>query len=321
MMTVNDPLRIGTRASALARIQTDWVIEKLLNAHPALRIETVVIRTTGDAVIDRALSKIGGKGLFTKELEDALLAGRIDLAVHSLKDLPTEFADGLALGAVPERQDPRDALVGTTIDTLRASPAGVKVGSSSLRRAAQLRRMFPLIEVTDIRGNVDTRLRKVKEGKYDAAVMALAGLCRLHREHEARDVFQPDQMLPAPGQGALGIEIRADDHRLKHLLEPIHCTDVYRCVTAERAFLHRLGGGCQVPVAALATIDAGTLTLRGRVVSLDGSRLIEGSRNGPPEQASDIGEHLAEELIQGGAAEIIDEISKQLSQGAEPTHE
>jgi len=319
-MTINDPLRIGTRASALARIQTDWVIEKLLNAHPALQIETVVIRTTGDAVIDRALSKIGGKGLFTKELEDALLVGKIDLAVHSLKDLPTEFADGLALGAVPERQDPRDALVGTTIDALRASPVGVKVGSSSLRRAAQLRRMFPQIEVTDIRGNVDTRLRKVTEGKYDAAVMALAGLRRLHREDEARDIFPPDQMLPAPGQGALGIEIRADDHRLKHLLEPIHRIDVYRCVTAERAFLHRLGGGCQVPVAALATIDAGTLTLRGRVISLDGSRLIEGSRNGPPEQASNIGEHLAEELIRRGAAEIIDEILKHLSQGAEPTH-
>lgn len=301
----------------LARTQTDWVISQLneKGKHPDLTVEVITIRTTGDAVTDRALSQIGGKGLFTKELEDALLAGTIDLAVHSLKDLPTDFPPGMALGAIPVREDPRDALIGKTVAELQNAAAGVKIGTSSLRRIAQLRRLFPQAEMVDLRGNVDTRLRKVREGQVDAAVMALAGLRRLGRDDEVKAVFEPDQMLPAPGQGALGIEIRLGDDRLTELLEPIRSERTERCVTAERALLARLGGGCLIPVGALAGIEDGTLELVGRVISVDGRQMIAGSRTGPAERADEIGTGLAEELIAQGAGEIIEAIERQIRQG------
>jgi len=304
----NNSLRVGTRASLLARIQTDWVLRELRNRHRNLNIEVITIRTTGDAVTDRALSRIGGKGLFTKELEDALLKGQIDFAVHSLKDLPTDLPEGLALGAVPKREDARDALVGMTIEELKHSRHRAKIGTSSLRRMAQLRRMFPNAEVLNLRGNLDTRLRKVKDGVVDCAVLALAGLCRLAREDQVSAVFDPDQMLPAPGQGALGIEIRNNDRPMRELLETIRCETSERCVLAERAFLTRLGGGCQVPVGAFARLEGDTLRLKGRVISPEGRRLVEGSRCGSAATADEIGRQLADDLLEKGAGEIIAEV-------------
>lgn len=310
-MTPNNCLRIGTRGSLLARTQTDAVARTLRQRHADLTIDITIIRTTGDNVIDKALSAIGGKGLFTKELEEALLDGRIDLAVHSLKDLPTEFPDGLHVAAVPEREDPRDALIGTTPDQL----SGLKVGTSSLRRAAQLRYLYPNVKVVDLRGNVDTRLRKVKEGVVGAAVMALAGLRRVGRDDEVGAVFEIDTMLPAPAQGALGLETRQGDERVQEILNVIHCRTTHECVTAERAMLEHLGGGCQVPIAAHATIDGDTLHLAGRVISVDGKTMVQDQHRGPRAQAESIGKELAETLVRKGAGRIIEQVTRELEQG------
>lgn len=298
-------IRVGTRASALARAQTDHVIAELKKKHPNLTIETITIKTTGDAVIDKPLSTVGGKGLFTKEIEDALLAKEIDLAVHSLKDLPTELPRWLQLGAITIREDPRDALVGKSMKQLRED--GIKIGTSSLRRKAQIKRLCPKAKVVNLRGNVDTRLKKVREDVVDCTVLALAGLRRLGREKEVSAVMDIEDMLPAPAQGAVGIEIREEDKELRDLLRCINSDVTTKRVTAERAFLAKLGGGCQVPVAALATMDGDTLRLKGRVISLDGKRMVEDSRGGPANSAVGIGEHLADILLEKGAGKIIKE--------------
>jgi hydroxymethylbilane synthase len=286
----------------------------LRRACPAVRFEVQVIRTAGDANTGQLPARFLGKGFFTKEIEDALLAGTIDLAVHSLKDLPTDWAAGLALGAIPPREDPRDALVGLTLADLAAKPAGVRIGTSSLRRAAQLRRRFPACRVENLRGNLDTRLRKVKDGTVDCAVLAAAGLRRLGRAAEIRHLFAGEEMLPAPGQGALAVEIRAADTGVRRVARTLHCSDTDACVTAERAFMRRLGGGCQVPVAALATVDGSGLRLHGRVVSLDGGRMLEGVEGGAREQASALGERLAAALLAQGAGEIVREIERALQE-------
>lgn len=297
-------IRVGTRSSALATAQTNNVIAGLKEAHPGLNIEIITIKTTGDAVIDRPLSAVDGKGLFTKEIEDALLAKEIDFAVHSLKDLPVELPDRLALGAVTAREDPRDALIGKSMEQL--GKKGIKIGTSSLRRRAQIKRLFPGANVVDLRGNVDTRLQKVRNGDVDCAVLALAGLRRLKREGEVSVIMDVEDMLPAPAQGAVGIEIRDDDDRLRDLLNVIHCDVTEKCTAAERAFLGRLGGGCRVPVAALAVIEGGTLHLKGRVISMKGDLMIEGIRGGPQDSASGIGTQLADVLLSQGAEEIIE---------------
>ena len=312
MTTKSDIIRVGTRGSLLARTQTDWALRQLQQRCPDVRFEVTVVRTAGDANTGKLPARLAGKGFFTKEIEDALLSDTVDLAVHSLKDLPTEWASGLALGAIPPREDPRDALVGLDVDQLTARAAGIRIGTSSLRRSAQLRRAFPGCRVENFRGNLDTRLRKVKDGEVDCAVVAAAGLHRIGRQAEIRHLFTAAQMLPAPGQGALAIEIRAGDERVRRVTRTLHCADTEAAVTAERSFMHRLGGGCQVPVAALATVDGSRLHLEGRVISLDGARVLEGFRDGPRDQAAALGESLAEGLRAQGADIIIREIEQYL---------
>lgn len=305
-MGTSNTARVGTRGSLLARTQTQHVLDAIQACRPEVTFETVVIRTRGDTHKGR-LPTVGAKGFFTKEIEDALLAGDVDFAVHSLKDLPAEMPAGLRIGCIPAREDPRDALVGMTRPQLAGEAGGRTVGTCSLRRAAQLKRVFPDCRIVDLRGNIDTRIRKVKEKTIDAGVLAMAGLCRLGLAGEATDVFDYAEMLPAPGQGALGIEIRDGDERTARLTATVHCTETAARVGAERAFMHSLGGGCQVPVAALASIEDGALTLTGRVISLDGTRIIEDVASGPVEEAAEVGKRLAATLAAGGADEILAE--------------
>jgi hydroxymethylbilane synthase len=269
-------VRLGTRASALARWQTEFVRMELIRLWPDLTFEVRLISTTGDRVLDTPLPLIGGKGLFTAELEAALHDGSIDLAVHSLKDLPTEMPSGLSLGAVPERADPRDALVSRSRGVLAALPAGASVGTSSTRRAAQLLHHRPDLRILDLRGNADTRLRKATdpEGPYDAVIIARAALERLGRLDVATEVLDEGLMLPAPGQGAMAVQCRSESRTLG-LLRPLDHVPTELAVTAERAFLEGLGGGCAVPVAALGTVADGVLRLRGRVSSPDGAGRVD----------------------------------------------
>jgi hydroxymethylbilane synthase len=310
MSHAHGTIRVGTRGSLLARTQTEWVLERLRAAHPELQTETVVIRTAGDVRSATAgPARLGGKGFFTKEIEDALRDGTVDLAVHSLKDLPVACPPGLTLGALPTREDPRDALVGLSGERLQAAAGSVRIGTSSLRRAAQLRRAFPGCTVVDLRGNLDTRLQKVRDGVVDGAVLAAAGLHRLGRQGEIADYFTLEQMLPAPGQGALAIEIRADDAGLRELLAPLHCFRTAAAVEAERAFLQALGGGCSLPVAALATVTEDTVQLRGRVLSLDGACCLDAQAEGPAGTAGDVGRSAAATLLARGAADILRRVS------------
>ncbi|OGV63389.1 MAG: hydroxymethylbilane synthase [Lentisphaerae bacterium RIFOXYB12_FULL_65_16] len=307
-------VRVGTRGSLLARTQTDWVIERLRQAHPTVRFDVVVIRTAGDVHTQQMPARLLGKGFFTKEIEEALLARTVDLAVHSLKDLPTDWAAGLGLGAIPVRADSRDALVGVSPAELRQRAGELRIGTSSLRRTAQLKCLFPGCNVVSLRGNIDTRLRKVKEGAVDCAVLAAAGLLRVDRGADISGCFDPDEMLPAPGQGALAVEIRDSDQALRALLQPLHCAATQACVTAERTFMRHLGGGCQLPVAALAVLDKDTLRLRGRVLSLDGTQVLNGAHEGPADRAAEIGQRLADTLLTQGAAEVIRDVERSLQQ-------
>ncbi len=295
---------IGSRGSQLALWQARHVAARLEALGVAVRIE--IIKTTGDKITDVALAKVGAasglKGVFTKEIEEALLDGRIDLAVHSLKDLPTELPQGLALGCVPEREDPRDALVGRRLDELEP---GDRVGTSSLRRAAQLRALRPGLEIQDIRGNVETRLHKLDAGGYDAILLACAGLRRLELANHITEALAPDVMAPAIGQGALGIEIREDDTDTAELLRHIEHRETRLAVEAERALLDALGGGCQAPLGGHAVVERETLTLAAAVVAPDGSRLIREQLVGAAQDAAALGRALAETLLERGAAEII----------------
>ncbi len=309
-----DLIRVGTRGSLLAKTQTEWVLEQLRLAHPGIVFEAVVILTRGDANRQQLPARLLGKGVFTKEIEDALLAHQIDLAVHSLKDLPTEWPAGLALGAVPRREDARDALVGATIQELLSAPEKLRIGTSSLRRAAQLRRLLPGCTVASLRGNIDTRLQKVATGVVDCAVLAAAGLSRLGLSKRIDDYFDPRQMLPPPGQGALALEIRSDDGKLRELLQAVHCPATWACVVAERAFMRQLGGGCQLPVGALASLDGARLRLAGRVLSVDGQQEIAGFQEGAVDQPEGLGRQLADRLLEQGAAALIGEIEESLRQ-------
>lgn len=292
-------LRIGSRGSKLALWQAEWVKAELAKRGHAAEI--VIIKTTGDKILDVPLARIGGKGVFTKEIEEALLAGSIDLAVHSLKDLPTTLPDGLTIAAMPQREDPRDALVGGTIDTL---PKGARVGTGSLRRAAQLRALRPDVEVLDVRGNVDTRLRKLEEGQYDALVMASAGLTRLGLQQHIGEYLAPERFLPAVAQGALAIETRLEGAGFD-AAKTLHDAASASAVDAERSLLENLGGGCQVPLGAFAVAEGDALHLRAVVVSPDGLRRVYRESSAAAADAVQLGKTVAEALLASEAAEIM----------------
>lgn len=314
-----DRIRIGTRGSRLALWQADHVAARLAKAHPGLEPKRVVIRTTGDRVLDTALSRIGDKGLFTRELESALHEERIDVAVHSLKDLPTDMPGGLGIAAVLEREDPRDALVARDGLELAALPAGSRVGTSSLRRRAQLLALRPDLEIADLRGNVPTRIEKVQRGDVTAAVLARAGLVRLGLEGHVSQVLEPEQVLSAVGQGAVAVQSRAEDADTRRLLAPLDHGLTRLAVTAERSLLARLEGGCQVPVGALATIDGQRTRLRAIVASVDGRDVVRGEESAEtPDLASAeaLGVRLAERLLEDGADEILTRTRAAIAEGA-----
>jgi hydroxymethylbilane synthase len=307
-MTDERTIRIGTRGSALARWQAGHVAGLLQAAHPDLRVEIVILTTQGDRVLDQPLPLVGGKGVFTAELEAALHARQIDFAVHSLKDLPTETPDGLVIGAVPLRADPADALVSAAGHTVTTLPDGAAVGTSSRRRAAQLLHLRPDLRILDIRGNVDTRLRKAFAGEYDAILLACAGLERLGRLDAVTERLTLAQMLPAPGQGALGVQCR-DDAESLGLLAPIRHAPTTTAVTAERAFLAGLGGGCSLPIAAYADVDETALFLRGRVNSPDGAQQIDVDISGSSAHPEMLGYQLADLALGKGAAALLESLS------------
>jgi hydroxymethylbilane synthase len=297
-------IRIGTRGSKLALAQTAWVKAQVEEQYPDARIETILIKTSGDRFSETNIRAIGGKGIFTKEIEDALLSEEIDLAVHSMKDLPTELPAGLTVAAVPRREDPRDVLVSARGITLNQLPAGAKLGTGSLRRTAQILHYRQDLSVMPIRGNVDTRLRKLDEGEFDALVMAAAGLKRIGREEKIVEYISHEVCLSAAGQGALGLESRQDDpvcEQLSFLHDPASFAEVF----AERSFLKRLGGGCHVPVGARAIAEGEKLTLFGVVSSPDGISLYRGETSGTVIDAKDLGRELAERLLSRGAQVIL----------------
>ena len=295
-------LTIASRGSQLALWQANFIMGELAKLGHECRIQ--IIKTTGDKITDAPLSKVGGKGLFTKEIEEALLDGSADLAVHSLKDLPTELPDGLALAAVPPREDPRDAVVGRKLADL---PAGARVGTSSLRRAAQLKRHRPDLAIENIRGNLDTRLRKLDEGQYDAIVLASAGLNRLGWANRIAELLEDDFMCSAVGQGALGIETPQAGPGFD-ACQALNHADTRAAVEAERAVLRGLGGGCQVPIGAHAVVTNGSVSVTGLVISPDGAELVKDRMSGPRADAAAIGAKLAQQLLSQGASAILEKV-------------
>lgn len=301
-------LKIGTRGSQLALFQANWVKERLVQAHPDLKVTLVKIKTTGDKIQDAPLAKIGGKGLFVKEIEEALLQKRIDLAVHSIKDVPTEFPEGLHLSVITKREDARDVLISKDGKPLKNLPKGAKIGTSSLRRQAQLLHFRSDFELIPLRGNLDTRLKKLRTMNLDAIVLALAGVKRLGLEEKITEIIPPEVSLPAIGQGALGIETRLADQEVESQIRFLNDRDSSIAISAERAFLKKLEGGCQVPIAAFARIVGTTLQIDGMVGTIDGKRLIRHPVEGPIEKAESLGVELAEILLGEGAKEILDEV-------------
>ncbi len=302
-------LRLGTRASLLALCQANWVKNRVEEQNPSVTVNLVHIKTTGDK-IDTPLFKVGGKGLFIKEIEEALLRGAVDLAVHSAKDLPAVIPDGLSLMVFPEREDPRDALI--TEDGKRFSeiPSGGKVGTGSLRRQAQLLNLRPDLKVVPLRGNLDTRLKKLSSLKLDAIILASAGLRRMCWQARISEYFEPEVMLPAIGQGVLAIEGRKGDERIHRVVASLNHLPSQICVLAERAFLKRLGGGCQVPIAGLARVEGAKLIFIGLVAGIDGKKVVKGKVEGAVGKNEELGERLAGELLAKGADEILEEVYK-----------
>lgn len=320
--TVSSPartIRIGSRKSQLALVQTHWVKEQLQKSYPEIAFEVHTMSTQGDKILDVALAKIGDKGLFTKELEVGMLNQEIDFAVHSLKDLPTKLPEGLTLAAITERENPADALVlhekykGQQIDTL---PAGAVIGTSSLRRLAQLRHKFPHFTFKDVRGNLNTRMAKLDAGEYDALILAVAGLERLGMSDRVHQILPKEISLHAVGQGALGIECRADDTELISLLKAIEHPETRDRCLAERAFLRDLEGGCQVPIGVNTEINGDTLTLTGIVASVDGQNLVKDTVTGEAKNAENLGTQLAHLLREQGAQAILDVIFTEIQRGS-----
>jgi len=303
--------RIGTRGSKLALWQANHISSLVSAQNPELNIEIQIIKTTGDSVQDSPLSEIGGKGVFVKEIEEALLSEDIDIAVHSMKDVPTVLPGGLVIGAVAKRHDPRDALISKAGLTLADLPEGSRVGTGSLRRGSQLLGRYPGFSIVSIRGNVDTRVKKLKERQeYDAIILAVAGLERMGLGEEITEIISPDIILPAPGQGIVAIESRANDRETTDILRGINHNETEIAATAERAFLYRLGGDCNVPAGSLATINNNSLTISGIVSSPDGKTLIRKEISGTIEQAQSLGAELADVILESGGSEILDQLSQ-----------
>ncbi len=308
--TATNHINIGTRGSQLALWQANWTRRAIMERFPETTVELVTIKTKGDKILDVPLAKVGGKGLFVKEIEDAMLAGRIDLAVHSMKDMPAKIPPGLCIGAVPEREIPQDALVSRERIPLDRLPRGARVGTSSLRRGAQLKSVRPDIEIVPLRGNLDTRLRKLNTENLDAVILAAAGLKRMGLQDRVTEYIDDDRMLPAVGQGALCIECRENDPAVAPVMAALDHPETRTVVMGERAFLNRLEGGCQVPIAAHGTLTGEVLTLQGLVASLDGATVIRESLSGPARDAESIGVALAERLIASGAGPILESLKE-----------
>lgn len=301
-------LKIGTRKSQLALWQAEYVRDRLLAEHPDLEVELVKMSTQGDKILDTSLAKVGGKGLFIKELEQRLFDGSADIAVHSLKDMTVDLPEGLHLAVTCEREDPRDAFVSNTYKQLDDMPAGSRVGTSSLRRQAQLRSRYPQLEIAGLRGNVNTRLAKLDAGEYDAIILACAGLKRLGFNDRITAALEPEMSLPAVGQGAVCIECRIDDDEINRLLAPLNHADTETCTQAERAMNAALEGGCQVPIAGYAVLEGDELYLRGLVGDPDGGDVVRGEIRGPRGDAELLGKTLGEDLLSRGADKILNKV-------------
>ncbi|NOZ25705.1 MAG: hydroxymethylbilane synthase [Nitrospirae bacterium] len=305
---------IGTRGSRLALWQAEWVKSELERLHPGLKVELNRIKTTGDKILDVPLAKVGGKGLFVKEIEEALLRRDADIAVHSMKDVPTEFPDGLHLAVICRREDPRDAFISQIQDSrfkiqkFEDLPRGAVIGTSSLRRACQLLNVRPDLKIKQLRGNVDTRLKKLDMGEFDAVVLAAAGIKRLGWSERITELLPPEISLPAIGQGAVGIECRIGDEFINGLIRPLNHEETSMCVRAERAFLRRLEGGCQVPIGAYARLVDGKIVMDGLVGSVSGDRIIKKRLEGGKDDVESVGTRLAEDLLSRGALEILDSV-------------
>ena len=303
------PIRIATRKSPLALWQANHVADLIRQNYPDTTTELVKMSTQGDKILDSPLAKIGGKGLFVKELEQGLLGGSVDIAVHSMKDIPVEFPQGLGLIAILERHDPRDAFVSNRFSSLDELPSNAKIGTSSLRRQCQIKEMFPNAEILSLRGNVNTRLKKLDAGNYDAIILATAGLERLGFASRIQQRLPIDVSLPAIGQGAIGIESRRDDDEINGIMARLNDTTTAICIGAERAMNQRLQGGCQVPIAGFAEIDSqGVLSLKGLVGSPDGRNIIRATVSGPTDDAETLGQEMAKDLLSRGADQILKEL-------------
>jgi hydroxymethylbilane synthase len=301
-------IKIGTRASLLAMTQSTNIKNLIEAQYPGTTVELVKIITKGDKIVDVPLAKVGGKGLFVKELEEAMLSREVDMAVHSMKDVPSDLPDELHIGVVTKREDPRDAFLSVKYKSVHDLPQGAKVGTSSLRRKAQLFHLRPDLEIHDLRGNLDTRIRKLDEGMYDAIILATAGLNRLQWSQRITAYFSAEEMLPAVAQGAVGIELRKDSVELLAGLAFLQHEDTTIAVTGERGFLHRLEGGCQVPIGAHGTVAGGQLTLTGLIASVDGKEILKKTVSGPVAQAASLGVAMAEELLNLGGRTILEAV-------------
>jgi hydroxymethylbilane synthase len=300
--------KIGTRGSKLALAQSQWIKKRIEAKYPHIQVELVKIKTTGDKILNSPLSKIGGKGLFVKEIEEALIREKIDVAVHSMKDVPARLPVALTLSTFPEREDPRDALISIGDRTIDELPQGSGVGTCSLRRAAQLLHLRPDLNIVPLRGNIETRLRKLRSGDLQAIILATAGIKRLGLATNITQVISPEQILPAIGQGALGLEVRRDDLNTINLLDFLNHKKTEVTIRAERAFLNELEGGCQVPIAAFARLNGKNLRLEGMVAELDGSKIIRDEISGEKDRAEEIGIELARRLLNSGADKILERI-------------
>lgn len=307
-MSESQPIRIATRKSPLALWQAEEVARQLKQRNPQLEIELVKIMSKGDKFLDAPLAKVGGKGLFVKELEQSMLDGDADIAVHSMKDVPMVFPEGLHLPVIMQREDPTDAFVSNNYSSLQDLPANARIGSSSLRRQLQIKEQMPEAEMLNLRGNVNSRLQKLDDGQFDAIILATAGLLRLEMQDRIRSRIPPEQSLPSVGQGAVGIECRVGDERIESLIAPLNDHDTHTRLLAERGMNNRLNGGCQVPIAGYALLEGDEIYLRGLVGRPDGSEVVRGEIRGPREQAETLGKSLAEDLLGRGADVILREM-------------
>ncbi|MCJ7615676.1 MAG: hydroxymethylbilane synthase [Desulfobacterales bacterium] len=310
-------IKIGTRGSKLALWQANWVKSAITSINPSLSVDLIIIKTKGDKILDVPLAMVGGKGLFVKEIEEALLSRQIDIAVHSMKDMPAEIPDGLCIGAIPKRENPKDVLISNNGLLFSELKSGSRVGTSSLRRSAQLRHARPDLVILPLRGNLDTRLKKLETENMDAIILAAAGVKRLNFESRITEYFDENVMLPAVGQGALCIEIRENDTEIEPIVAALDHQKTRSAVMGERAFSNRLEGGCQVPIAALGKIEKNIFTMSGLVADVDGKILIKKTLSGPVEQSETIGVKLADSLLSMGAKKILENIKAEINENYE----